>query len=177
MVRRASLAQIGDRAAERPGELEAPFLTHPTHAFLPCLDCVDGDAYLRGDRPLCQTRSHAQVAQRASPLEYRSLHVARMIGLRGHSVETTRLALPLRPLARLAQDEEPGGTGGPARGGRGLERAALAVKDPTKIYDCPRAASIASWCCLAVTISRSGIVPMYFCTKVSWESSTPHTNS
>src|SRR5262245_28960048 len=33
--------KIGDRAAERPGELEAPFLTNSPHAFLPCLDCVD----------------------------------------------------------------------------------------------------------------------------------------
>jgi hypothetical protein len=33
---------------------------------------------------------------------------------------TVGVALPFRPLARLAQVQEPGGAGGEARGGRGL---------------------------------------------------------
>ena len=37
-----------------------------------------------------------------------------------HRVEAARLALPLRPVEGLAQDEEPGGTGGEARGRAGL---------------------------------------------------------
>src|SRR5262249_3015450 len=41
-------------------------------------------------------------------------------GTRRHRVEAQGLHLPLRPLARLAQDEEPGGTGREARRGRGL---------------------------------------------------------
>ena len=41
-------------------------------------------------------------------------------GARRHRVEAQGLALPLGPLARLAQDEEPGLCGGEARGRRGL---------------------------------------------------------
>src|SRR5262249_54814359 len=41
-------------------------------------------------------------------------------GSRGHRLEAARLALPLRPLARLAQDEEPSSAGGEARGRAGL---------------------------------------------------------
>ena len=41
-------------------------------------------------------------------------------GARRHRVEAQGLALPLRPLARLAQDEEPGVRGGEARSRRGL---------------------------------------------------------
>jgi hypothetical protein len=37
-------AQIGDRAAERRGELQEPFRTYRALAFLPCLDRVIGDA-------------------------------------------------------------------------------------------------------------------------------------
>ena len=43
-------------------------------------------------------------------------------------VEAARIAVPLRPLARLAQDEEPGGTGVEARGGGGLGKAPMALK-------------------------------------------------
>src|SRR6266702_8000109 len=38
----------------------------------------------------------------------------------GYSVEAQDLDVPLRPFARLAQVQEPGGSGGEARGGRGL---------------------------------------------------------
>jgi hypothetical protein len=49
------------------------------------------------------------------------------MGLEG--IVSKRLgSLPLRPLARLAQDEEPGGAGDAAGGGRGLGQGALAVK-------------------------------------------------
>ena len=41
--------------------------------------------------------------------------------LRGHRLQAAGLALPLRPLAGLAQVQEPGSAGGPPRGGRGLE--------------------------------------------------------
>src|SRR5262249_42361943 len=44
---------------------------------------------------------------------------------RRHRVEAQGLRLPLRPLASLAEDEEPGCTGREARRGRGLESAAL----------------------------------------------------
>src|SRR5262249_44398670 len=49
-------------------------------------------------------------------------------GPRGR-LEAARLALPLRPLARLAQDEEPGRAGGEAGGGRGLGEGAVAMTD------------------------------------------------
>src|SRR5262249_40473833 len=47
------------------------------------------------------------------------------LGLDG--IVSKRVALPLRPIERLAQVQEPGGTSGEARGGRGLEweRAAM----------------------------------------------------
>ena len=41
-------------------------------------------------------------------------------GRRGHRVEAARLALPLGPLAGLAEVQEPGGACGEAGGGRGL---------------------------------------------------------
>ena len=41
-------------------------------------------------------------------------------GPRRHRVEAQGLALPLRPIIRLAQDEEPGVCGGEARSGRRL---------------------------------------------------------
>ena len=41
-------------------------------------------------------------------------------GARRHCLEAARLTLPLRPLARLTQDEEPGCSGGEARRERGL---------------------------------------------------------
>src|SRR5262249_14786515 len=46
-------------------------------------------------------------------------------GARRHRVEGQGVALPLRPFARLAQNEELGGIGREARSGRGLESAAL----------------------------------------------------
>jgi hypothetical protein len=42
--------------------------------------------------------------------------------LRGHRIEAARLAIPIWSGQRLAQDQEPSGTGGEARGGRGLGR-------------------------------------------------------
>jgi hypothetical protein len=48
-------------------------------------------------------------------------------GARGHRLEAARLALPLRPLAGLAQDEEPGG-GGEARGGGGVGEGEVAMR-------------------------------------------------
>jgi hypothetical protein len=41
------------------------------------------------------------------------------LGPRRHCLEAARLALPVGPLARLDQVEEPGGVGSQARGGRG----------------------------------------------------------
>ena len=41
-------------------------------------------------------------------------------GTRRHCVEAQGLGLSFGALARLAQDEEPGGSGGEAGGGRGL---------------------------------------------------------
>jgi hypothetical protein len=41
-------------------------------------------------------------------------------GARRHCVEAQELALPLRPLPGLAQEQEPGVRGGGARGGGGL---------------------------------------------------------
>jgi hypothetical protein len=41
--------------------------------------------------------------------------------LRGHCLQAPGLALPLRPLAGLAQIQEPGSASGAPRGGRGLE--------------------------------------------------------
>src|SRR5262249_34922119 len=49
-------------------------------------------------------------------------------GTRRHRLEAQGLHLPLRPLARLAQNEEPGGAGGEARGGGGMGQGAVAVK-------------------------------------------------
>jgi len=43
-------------------------------------------------------------------------------GTRRHRVETEGFRLPFRPLSRLAQNEEPGGSGGEAGRGRGLGR-------------------------------------------------------
>jgi len=54
-----SVAQIGDRAAERPGELEAPFLTHPAHAFLPCLVTPTLAASARSVRPARRRKSRS----------------------------------------------------------------------------------------------------------------------
>jgi hypothetical protein len=42
------------------------------------------------------------------------------LGFEGIVRQAARLALPLRPLARLAQDEEPGRAGREARGGGGV---------------------------------------------------------
>src|SRR5262245_17059359 len=61
-------------------------------------------------------RAAAQRAHRAS--RRRRVPPRLQARARRHRVETQGLALPLRPLARLAQDEEPGGTGGEA-GSRG----------------------------------------------------------
>src|SRR5262249_17434656 len=49
--------------------------------------------------------------------------------MRGHRVEAARLALPQRPIARLAQGEEPGGTGGGARGRGGVGAASNEGKE------------------------------------------------
>ena len=44
--------------------------------------------------------------------------------LRRHRLQAAGVALPLRPLAGLAEVQEPGSTGGAARSGRGLGRLA-----------------------------------------------------
>jgi hypothetical protein len=44
------------------------------------------------------------------------------------SIKAKGLALPLRPLARLAQDEEPGRAGSEAGGRRGLGSGPMALK-------------------------------------------------
>jgi hypothetical protein len=42
-------------------------------------------------------------------------------------VEAARVALPIRPVERLAQVQEPGSASGEARGGRGLGEGAMAM--------------------------------------------------
>src|SRR5262245_55704434 len=49
-----------------------------------------------------------------------------------HCEQTPRLALHLRPLTHMAQVQESGGTGGEARGGRGLGKGEVAVKGAAK---------------------------------------------
>ena len=68
---------------------------------------------------------HGRAAERAPGARLRADGVPARLqaGLRGHRLEAARLALPLRPLAGLAQVQEPGGAGGQAGGGRGLEGA------------------------------------------------------
>jgi hypothetical protein len=55
-------------------------------------------------------------------------------GARRHRVEAAGLALSLRPLARLAQVQEPGGSGSEARGGRGLGQVTRRAELP--YHDC-----------------------------------------
>jgi hypothetical protein len=45
---------------------------------------------------------------------------AHKLGLEGIGIEAPWLALPLRPLATLGEEQEPGGTSGQARSGGGL---------------------------------------------------------
>jgi hypothetical protein len=55
------------------------------------------------------------------------------LGLEG--IVSKRLgSLHLGPLARLAEDEEPSGTGGEARGGRGLGPAVTTIKKSPAPY-------------------------------------------
>src|SRR5262249_10894823 len=54
-------------------------------------------------------------------------------GSRGHRLEAARLAPPLRPLAGLGPDEEPGGAGGEARGRGGLGEGDVAMKGAAEI--------------------------------------------
>ena len=53
--------------------------------------------------------------------------IAKLLLAGGHRVEATRLTLHVRPHARLAQVQEPGGTSGEAGGRRGLGQARVAV--------------------------------------------------
>ena len=53
-------------------------------------------------------------------------------GTRRHRVETKGLGLSFGALARLAQDEEPGSTGGEARGRRGLGAGTMKLARNTK---------------------------------------------
>ena len=55
-------------------------------------------------------------------------------GARRHRVEAQGLALPFRPLARLAQDEEPDGAGGEAGGGGRLGQARSDVTKKTRTH-------------------------------------------
>jgi hypothetical protein len=48
-------------------------------------------------------------------------------GARRYRVEAEGLGLPFWPIARLAQDEEPGGSGDEARGGGRLGKEAVAL--------------------------------------------------
>jgi len=60
---------------------------------------------------------------------------------RGHRVEAARLALSVWAVARLAEDEEPEGTGGEAGSGRGLDKmterrsAAVTKSEAKKTWD------------------------------------------
>ena len=58
-------------------------------------------------------------------------HACKM-GLRGHRVEATGLALPIWAFARLAEVQEPGGAGGEAGGGRGLGSVTIAWRHASK---------------------------------------------
>src|SRR5215831_2350513 len=70
--------------------------------------------------------SRQPAAQRAPGARGRRGHLPPRLqdGPRGDRLEAARLALPLRPIAGLAQDEEPGRAGGEAGGGGGLVKGA-----------------------------------------------------
>src|SRR5262245_45317758 len=82
-----------------------------------------------GSRPTSQNivQSHRHVyAQRSS--NRRGVQARLRPRVRGHRLEAPWLALPIRPLERLAQDEEPERAGGETRGGRRLGQESTKAK-------------------------------------------------
>src|SRR5262249_25136425 len=81
---------------------------------------ADRDA--QGDACQRPSRESARLAPQRAPRPRRRERVPARLqdGPRGHRVEATRLALPVRPDEGLAEVQEPGGAGGEAGWRRGL---------------------------------------------------------
>src|SRR5262249_46587225 len=120
-LRRRRAADVRPAALPAPGRAGFPVRLRPARVERP-------GSPPRADRdPQAPARNPAAggargpTARRACFRAQRRRVPARLQdGSRGHRLEAARLVLPLRPLAGLAQDEEPGGAGGEAGSGGGL---------------------------------------------------------